>query len=39
MEKLRKYRIAVVQMDSQNNKPENLNVACRCIDEAVCGRM
>lgn len=35
MEKLRKYKIAVVQLDSQNNKGENLKTACRCIDEAA----
>lgn len=35
MEKLRKYKIAVVQLDSQNNKGENLKIACRCIDEAA----
>lgn len=35
MEKLRKYKIAVVQLDSQNDKGENLKTACRYIDEAA----
>ena len=35
MEALRKYKIAVVQMDSQNDKGENMKAACRFIDEAA----
>ena len=35
MEQLRKYKIAVVQMDTQNDKGENMRAACRFIDEAV----
>lgn len=32
---LRKYRIAMVQMDTQNDKGENLRQACAWIDEAA----
>lgn len=32
---LRKYRIALVQMDTQNDKGENLKQACAWIDEAA----
>lgn len=32
---MRKYMIALVQMDTQNDKGENLEFACRCIDEAA----
>ena len=35
MENLRKYKIAVVQMDSRNDKGANLKYACQCIDEAA----
>ena len=35
MENLRKYRIAVVQMDSRNDKGANVKYACQCIDEAA----
>ncbi len=35
MEQLRKYKIAVVQMDSQNDKGKNVADALRYIDEAV----
>lgn len=35
MENLRKYKIAVVQMDSRNDKGANVKYACQCIDEAV----
>ena len=35
MEQLRRYTAAVVQMDSRNDKGENLKVACRYIDEAA----
>lgn len=35
MEKLRRYTAAVVQMDSQNDKGQNLREACRYIDEAA----
>lgn len=35
MEALRKYKIAVVQMDSRNDKGENMKAACRFIDEAA----
>ena len=37
MENLRKYRIAVVQMDSRGDKGANLKYACQCIDEAADG--
>lgn len=32
---MRKYMIALVQMDTQNDKGENLRYACDCIDEAA----
>ena len=35
MENRRQYTIAVVQMDSGNDKGENLKTACRCVDEAA----
>lgn len=35
MEPMRTYKIAVAQMDSQNDKGENMRTACRLIDEAV----
>lgn len=35
MKSLRKYKVAVVQMDTQNDKGKNLETACRFIDEAV----
>lgn len=35
METLRKYKVAVVQMDSRNDKGENLKAACHYIDEAA----
>lgn len=35
MEKLRRYTAAVVQMDSRNDKGENVRTACRYIDEAA----
>lgn len=35
MEPMRTYKIAVVQMDSQNDKGENMRTACRLIDEAA----
>ena len=35
MEKTRKYSIAVVQMDTGNDKGANLKAACRYIDEAA----
>lgn len=35
MESLRKYKIAVVQMDSQNDKGVNVKEACRYIDLAA----
>ena len=35
MENMRKYKIAVVQMDSGNDKGENLKTACRFVDEAA----
>ncbi|MBR6114426.1 MAG: carbon-nitrogen hydrolase family protein [Oscillospiraceae bacterium] len=35
MENLRKYKIAVVQMDSRNDKGANLRAACARIDEAA----
>ena len=35
MENLRKYKIAVVQMDSRNDKGANVKYACQCIDEAA----
>ena len=35
MEKIRKYTIAVVQMDTGNDKGANLKAACRYIDEAA----
>ena len=35
MEKTRKYKIAVVQMDTGNDKGANLKAACRFIDEAA----
>ena len=35
MENLRKYRIAVVQMDSRNDKGANVKYAGQCIDEAA----
>lgn len=35
MERLRRYTAAVVQMDSQHDKGENLKNACCCIDEAA----
>ena len=31
----RKYKIAMVQMDTQNNKEKNLKDACAWIDEAA----
>ena len=31
----RKYKIAMVQMDTQNNKEKNLEDACAWIDEAA----
>ena len=35
MERLTRYTIAVVQMDTQNDKGENLKLACRYVDEAA----
>lgn len=35
MEKLSKYTVAVVQMDSQNDKGQNLRTACAYIDAAA----
>ncbi len=35
METMRQYKIAVVQMDSQENKEENMKEAVRYIDEAA----
>lgn len=35
MESLRKYKVAVMQMDTQSDKGENLKTACRMIDEAA----
>ena len=35
METMRKYTAAVVQMDSQHDKGENLKTASRYIDEAA----
>ena len=35
MEPMRTYKIAVAQMDSQNDKGENMRTACRLIDEAA----
>ena len=35
METFRKYKAAVVQLDSQHDKRENLKTACRFIDEAA----
>ncbi len=35
MERLRKYKIAVAQLDSQNNKKDNLEKVCRYIDMAA----
>ena len=35
MEQLRKYKIAVAQLDSQNNKKDNLEKVCRYIDMAA----
>ena len=35
MESIRKYKIAVVQMDTGNDKGANLAAACRYIDEAA----
>lgn len=31
----RSYTIALMQMDTQNNKKENLDTACAWIDEAA----
>ena len=32
---LRNYEIALIQMDTQNDKGENMKKACRFIDEAA----
>lgn len=32
---MRNYTIALIQMDTQNDKGENLKKACECIDEAA----
>lgn len=34
-ERMRKYLIAIVQMDTQNDKGKNLETACKWIDEAA----
>lgn len=35
MEALRKYKVAVVQLDTQNDKGENMKTVCRLLDEAA----
>jgi predicted amidohydrolase len=37
MEKMRKYKVAVAQLDSQNDKAANLERVSRLIDEAAAG--
>ena len=35
MNRLRRYTVAVAQMDSQNDKEANLRTACRYAEEAA----